>query len=246
MRTSRDLPSPGPGPRRTAVVFDLDGTLVDSEPNYYEAGRRVLLRYGVPGFSWEEHERFIGIGTRETLEVLRREHGIAAPVDELLAAKNREYLALAGAHTEVFPRMRAFVDLLHGSGVPMAVASGSSRAAIDAVLAATGLGGRISAVVSAEEVAGGKPEPDVFLEAARRLGVAPERCVVVEDSAPGVQAARRAGMRCIAVPYVPGAADDPALAGADLLFPGGQGEFDARRAWRWLADSDRTLRRTTR
>ncbi|MFD8549102.1 HAD family hydrolase [Streptomyces sp. NPDC059649] len=226
--------TPGtPGPP-APVIFDLDGTLVDSEPNYYEAGRRLLAGYGVPDFSWEQHARFIGIGTRETLEILRAEFGIDAPLDELLAGKNRLYLELARAHTEVFPEMRRFVGRLSAAGHPMAVASGSSRAAIEAVLAGTGLDGPLATVVSAEEVAHGKPEPDVFLEAARRLGVAPADCVVLEDAAPGALAAARAGMRCIAVPYVSGTADDPGFAGAGLLFRGGQREFTARAAYAWL------------
>lgn len=216
------------------VIFDLDGTLVDSEPNYYEAGRRLLADHGVPDFSWEQHARFIGIGTRETLEVLSAEFGIDAPVDELLAGKNRLYLELARAHTEVFPEMRRLVRWLSAAGHPMAVASGSSRAAIEAVLAGTGLDGLLPTVVSAEEVARGKPEPDVFLEAARRLGVAPAECVVLEDAAPGALAAARAGMRCIAVPYVRGTADDPGFAGAGLLFRGGQRDFTARAAYEWL------------
>lgn len=216
------------------VIFDLDGTLVDSEPNYYEAGRRLLARYGVPDFSWEHHTRFIGIGTRETLSTLRTEYGIEAPVDELLAGKNALYLELAGASSKVFPQMRAFVERLHEDGVPMAVASGSSRAAIEAVLAVTGLDKRIPLFVSAEEVAHGKPAPDVFLEAARRLGAEPADCVVVEDAAPGAEAARAAGMRCIAVPYVTATAGDPAFTGAELLFAGGQGEFTARAAYDWL------------
>ncbi|MGY4971103.1 HAD family hydrolase [Streptomyces nigrescens] len=216
------------------VIFDLDGTLVDSEPNYYEAGRRLLADHGVPDFSWEHHTRFIGIGTRETLETLRREFGLDAPVEELLAGKNRVYLELARAHTEVFPEMRVFVERLSAAGHPMAVASGSSRAAIEAVLAGTGLDALLTTVVSAEEVAHGKPEPDVFLEAARRLGVAPADCVVLEDAAPGALAAHRAGMRCIAVPYVAGTVDDPAFARAGLLFKGGQGEFTAQAAYDWL------------
>lgn len=216
------------------VIFDLDGTLVDSEPNYYEAGRRLLAGYGVPDFSWEHHARFIGIGTRETLEILSREFGIDAPLEELLAGKNRTYLELARAHTEVFPEMRAFVERLAAAGHPMAVASGSSRAAIEAVLSGTGLDALLTTVVSAEEVAHGKPTPDVFLEAARRLGVDPARCVVLEDAAPGALAAHRAGMRCIAVPYVTATADDPAFASAGLLFKGGQGEFTARAAYDWL------------
>ncbi|MEU9112663.1 HAD family phosphatase [Streptomyces sp. NPDC048483] len=218
----------------TPVIFDLDGTLVDSEPNYYEAGRRLLAGYGVTDFRWEHHARFIGIGTRETLEILRREFGIDAPVEELLAGKNRAYLELARTHTAVFPEMGELVRQLHAAGHPMAVASGSSRAAIEAVLDGTGLNALLTTTVSAEEVARGKPEPDVFLEAARRMGVAPGTCVVLEDAPPGALAAHRAGMRCIAVPYVTETAGDPAFAHVGLLFRGGQGEFTARAAYEWL------------
>ncbi len=121
------------------VIFDLDGTLVDSEPNYYESGRRTLERHGVPDFTWEQHAPFIGIGTMETLEILRERYGLSAPVEVLLAEQNAAYLELARTGAEVFPQMRKFVERLHSEGVPMAVASGSSLAAIDAVLAGTGL-----------------------------------------------------------------------------------------------------------
>ncbi|WP_406417019.1 HAD family phosphatase [Streptomyces sp. NBC_00873] len=218
-----------------SVIFDLDGTLVDSEPNYYEAGRRLLARHGVPDFTWEHHTRYIGISTRETLTALRAEYGIATPVDELLAGQDALYLELARSSTEVFPEMRKFVERLHQEGIATAVASGSSRAAIEAVLAGTGLGAYVTVYVSADEVAHGKPAPDVFLEAARRLGAAPGDCVVLEDAAPGVAAAHAAGMRCIAVPYVASTADDPAFATAGLLFRGGQGEFTAQTAYDWLA-----------
>lgn len=220
--------------RTTPVIFDLDGTLVDSEPNYYEAGRRLLAHYGVHNFTWEHHTRFIGIGTRETLEILQEEFGISAPLEDLLQAKNRIYLELASAHTEVYPAMRKFVERLHTAGHPMAVASGSSRAAIEAILTGTGLGEHIDTLVSAEEVERGKPGPDVFLEAARRLGVNPAACVVLEDSPPGAVAAHRAGMRCIAIPYVRGTEDDPSFKTAGLVFRGGQDEFTAEAAYTWL------------
>lgn len=216
----------------TSVIFDLDGTLVDSEPNYYASGRRTLERHGVTGFTWEEHARFIGIGTLETLEILKDRYGIAARVEQLLAEQNETYLELARAGTEVFPQMRKLVARLHAEGVPMAVASGSSREAIDAVLAGTGLDSLLTTAVSAEEVARGKPAPDVFLEAARRLGAAPADCVVFEDAAPGARAARAAGMDCVAIPYVPDTAHDPAFAAARLLFRGGQRESARRRRTR--------------
>ncbi|MFG2990596.1 HAD family hydrolase [Streptomyces sp. NPDC048257] len=217
-----------------SVIFDLDGTLVDSEPHYYESGRRTLERHGVPDFTWEQHSRFIGIGTLETLEILRDRYGIRTPVEQLLAEQNAAYLELARTRTEVFPEMRKFVERLHTEGAPIAVASGSSLEAIDAVLAGTGLDALLTTAISAEEVTHGKPAPDVFLEAARRLGAEPADCVVVEDAAPGVRAAHAAGMACMAIPYAPEIAGDPAFASAGLLFPGGQPEFSADAAYEWL------------
>lgn len=222
-----------------SVVFDLDGTLVDSEPNYYEAGRLTLAEYGVPDFSWAEHERYVGISTRETIADWRERYGLRAPVEELLSVKNRHYLGLARASTQEYPEMRAFVELLAADGVPMAVASGSSPEAIEAILAGTGLDAYLRIVVSAEEVAHGKPAPDVFLEAARRLGADPADCVVLEDAAPGAAAAHAAGMRCIAIPYVAAQADAPEFATAGLLLRGGQREFTARAAYDWLTRSAR-------
>ncbi|MCL7426590.1 HAD family phosphatase [Streptomyces sp. YS415] len=218
-----------------SVIFDLDGTLVDSEPNYYEAGRQTLAEHGVPDFSWSEHERYVGISTLETVTDWKARYGLRASVEELLAAKNRRYLGLARASTRAYPEMRKFVELLASDGVAMVVASGSSREAIEAVLAGTGLDGHLRTIVSAEEVDHGKPAPDVFLEAARRLGAEPADCVVLEDAAPGAAAAHAAGMRCIAIPYVAAQAGAPEFATAGLLLRGGQPEFTARAAYEWLA-----------
>ncbi|MFF7560478.1 HAD family hydrolase [Streptomyces pseudovenezuelae] len=222
-----------------SVIFDLDGTLVDSEPNYYEAGRQTLAAHGVPDFTWADHERYVGISTQETVTRWKSLYGLRASVAELLADKNRRYLALARTATRVYPEMRAFVELLAAEGVPMAVASGSSAAAIDAILAGTGLDAYLRTTVSADEVDRGKPAPDVFLEAARRLGAEPAHCVVLEDAAPGAAAAHAAGMRCIAIPYLAAQADAPEFARAGLLLRGGQEEFTARAAHDWLARSRR-------
>ncbi|MEV5431754.1 HAD family phosphatase [Streptomyces sp. NPDC052701] len=222
-----------------SVIFDLDGTLVDSEPNYYEAGRLTLAEHGVADFGWADHERYVGISTQETVADWKERYGLSASVEELLAAKNRRYLELARGSTRVYPEMAGFVGLLAAEGVPMAVASGSSPQAIAAVLAGTGLDAYLHTVVSADEVAHGKPAPDVFLEAARRLGASPADCVVLEDAAPGAAAAHAAGMRCIALPYVAAQADAPEFATADLLLRGGQREFTARGAYEWLVRSAR-------
>ncbi|GAA3775920.1 HAD family phosphatase [Streptomyces coacervatus] len=223
-----------------SVIFDLDGTLVDSEPNYYEAGRQTLAEHGVPDFSWAEHERYVGVSTLETAVLWKQKYALAASVDELLADTNRRYLELARAATRAYPEMRKFVELLATEGVPMAVASGSSPEAIEAILAGTGLDAYLRTVVSADEVPRGKPAPDVFLEAARRLGVTPADCVVLEDAAPGAAAAYSAGMRCIAIPYVAAQSGAPEFATADLLLRGGQAGFTARGAYDWLVRSARS------
>lgn len=220
---------------RTAVVLDLDGTLVDSEPNYYEASRALLADRTGREYTWADNEQYVGISSHETLALWRREYGIAASVAELLADLDRRYLALARARTPVYPEMRKLVERLHDAGVPMAVASGSSRAAIGAILAGTGLDAQLTTFVSAEEVPRGKPAPDVFLAAAALLGAEPADCVVFEDAAPGAAAAHAAGMRCVAIPYVAAHADDPAFADAELLFRGGQEEFTAQAALDVLA-----------
>ncbi|MCT9138402.1 HAD family hydrolase [Streptomyces violarus] len=220
-----------------SVIFDLDGTLVDSEPNYYEAGRQTLAEHGVPDFSWADHERYVGISTQETVADWRERYGLRASVEELFTVKNRRYLELARGSTRAYPEMRRFVELLAAEDVPMAVASGSSPEAIEAVLSGTGLDACLRTVVSADEVAHGKPAPDVFLEAARRLGADPAGCVVLEDAAPGAAAAHAAGMRCIAIPYVPTQADAPEFATAGLLLRGGQEEFTAQTAFDWLVRS---------
>ncbi|MEU1405956.1 HAD family phosphatase [Streptomyces sp. NPDC005728] len=219
-----------------AVIFDLDGTLVDSEPNYYEAGRQTLAEHGVPDFTWAEHESYVGISTLETVAIWRERYGLSAPVDELFDATNRRYLELARTHTQTYPEMQKFVELLAAEDVPLAVASGSSPEAIEAILAGTGLDTFLRTAVSADEVAHGKPAPDVFLEAARRLGADPADCVVLEDSAAGAAAAHAAGMRCIAVPYVAAQAGAPEFATSALLLRGGHTEFTAQSAYTWLTD----------
>ncbi|MEW2623708.1 HAD family phosphatase [Streptomyces sp. NPDC048106] len=220
-----------------AVIFDLDGTLVDSEPNYYEASRRALAEYGVPGYTWGDHESYVGISMPETVLLWRQRYGLRAPAAELLAAADRRYLELARDRTRVYPEMRAFLELLAADGVPTAVASGSTPEAVSAVLTATDLQGLLRVVVSAADVRCGKPAPDTFLEAARRLGADPRDCVVLEDAAPGAAAAHAAGMRCIAVPYVAGQADEPGFGTASLLLRGGQREFTARSAYAWLRET---------
>lgn len=218
-----------------AVIFDFDGTLVDSEPNYFQANRALLAQHGIP-FDETDNQRYVGASSLDMMHDFVARHGLPGPPRALVEQRDRLYLAIAEGSTRVFPGMLRFLDLVQGSRLPVAVASGSSLAVIRRLLAVVGLADRFDQVLSAEQVARGKPAPDVFLEAARRLRQAPRSCVVVEDSAPGVAAAFRAGMRCIAVPERLQPSRSGPFRTADLLFPDGMAGFDPDRAFAWIRD----------
>jgi HAD superfamily hydrolase (TIGR01509 family) len=216
-----------------AVIFDLDGTLLDTEENYYEADRRVLAAHGIP-FSKEDKRRYIGGSTRDMMIDVQRRFDLPATPDELIASKNALYLEIAREATVLYPEMARLLELVRARGLPVAIASGSSPGVLRTVLEAVGLIPGMEVVVSAEEVPRGKPHPDVFEEAARRLGIPAHECVAVEDSRQGVEAAKRAFMRCIAVPYLTDQPLSDRFAMADLLFEKGMKSFDADVAFRWI------------
>jgi HAD superfamily hydrolase (TIGR01509 family) len=218
-----------------AVIFDLDGVLVDSEPNYLESERILLGAHGIT-FTAGMKVPYIGMSTREMLARVVVEFGLEAPLGTLVDQKNAIYLRLAAVHTPVNAPMRTLLELLHHHEYPLALASGSSAAAIEVVLSHTGLGSFFDVVVSADSVARGKPEPDLFLEAAQRLGVIPAACLVVEDSGYGVTAARRAGMRCIAIPYRGELSMNDAFAEADLLLGDSMANVDGAAVFAWIRD----------
>ena len=220
----------GPNPVR-AVIFDLDGVLVDSEPLLYEAERVALAAYGAE-LTPAIKEPFIGLGARDVLAALARRFDLDVDLDELGARKMAAYLDLVPRVTGFAPTT-GLARALQAEGVPLAIASGSTPEAIDAALGAIGLRDAFPVRVSTQEVASGKPAPDVFLLAAWRLDVDPGACLVVEDAVPGVRAARAAGMRCIAIPSVTDPLD-AAFAEADLLVPGGTAQAEAGTLLDWV------------
>jgi len=198
-----------------AVVFDLDGVLVDSEQVWDEI-RETLARER--GGRWHERAQvdMMGMSSGEWSRYMHDVIGLAdAPEDinaevvERILARYRQELPLVDGGVDAVERLAPDFHL--------AVASSSNRPVIDAVLDTAGLSELFEVTVSSDEVERGKPAPDVYVEAARRLGVAPERCAAVEDSANGIRSARAAGMRVIAIPnhrYPPA---DEALAAADVV-----------------------------
>lgn len=216
-----------------AFLFDLDGTIVDSEPLHFESEQRLLAEQGI-SFTLEQKNQYVGLSTEKIIQRLIEDLGLQGEVEELVAKKTDYYLELVREKLQVYPQMKPFITNLHAAGVPLAIASGSSLEIIHPVLAATKIQAFFSVITSAEEVDKGKPAPDVFLKAAHRLEVDPADCVVVEDSIYGVQAAQAAGMKCIAIPYLTQSASMDSFQKADLLFAKGMESFDHQKALAWF------------
>jgi len=181
-----------------AVIFDMDGVLVDSEPNWEQARIELAEAYGR---RWsEEHQRkAMGSATVEWASLMREALSLPLSVDDVIDEIRRRMVAHYERHLPLLPGALAAVRLA-ASAYPVALASGSMTALIEYVLAATGLDRVMTAVVYGDSIPRGKPAPDIYLEAARRLAVAPADCVGVEDSGNGIRALRAAGMKAIAVP----------------------------------------------
>jgi HAD superfamily hydrolase (TIGR01509 family) len=182
-----------------AVIFDMDGVLVDSEPLGFEAMRQVMARHGV-AYTEVDNEQFLGVTTPESCRILKARHRLAPSAQELTRDYVERLLVLIEGRPRPMAGVPAVLATLHDAGYPMALASSAEPELIAANVEALGLGRYFKAVVSGAEVRRSKPAPDIFLEAARRLGVAPAVCLVVEDSRNGLLAAKAAGMACAVVP----------------------------------------------
>jgi pseudouridine-5'-monophosphatase len=202
-----------------AVIWDLDGTLLDTEPLYTEAVQAVVGRYGKT-YDWSLKRRIVGGDARVGAALVIRELGIPLGVDEYLRERDVVLHELF-KNTPAAPGVVSLVRALHGIGVPLAIATSANRALTELKLARHDWVGCFSAIVCAGDpgIARAKPAPDLFLAAARALGVAPEQCLVLEDAPNGVAAARAAGMDVIAIvdPHMCGADYTGALACLDSL-----------------------------
>jgi beta-phosphoglucomutase family hydrolase len=187
------------GPEQ-AFIFDLDGTLADTMPAHFVAWTTVAGRYGL-SFPERRFYSMGGMPTAKIAAVLIAEAGLTLDAEAVALEKERTYvdgLMAAGAVIRPIEPVLAIARQRRAEG-PLAVASGSVRRLVDRTLAALGITDWFGAVVTAEDTRRHKPEPDVFLEAARRLGAEPARCTVYEDTDIGLEAARRAGMRPVDV-----------------------------------------------
>lgn len=198
-----------------AVIFDLDGILLDSEQVWDEARKQLAKERGG---RWHERAQrdMMGMSSPEWSRYMHDVIGLPEPPEEINREVVERMVKLYREHLPVMPGAREAVERL-AAHRPLGLASSSNRELIDLTLELLGVGNLFKATVSSEEVPRGKPAPDVYLEAARTLGVEPTRAAAIEDSENGIRAAKAAGMRVIAIPNPHFPPAEHALAQADVL-----------------------------
>jgi beta-phosphoglucomutase len=190
-----------------AVIFDFNGIIVDDEPIHFELFQKVFAEEGIELSKDAYYARYLGFDDRGAFSFGYGEHNRLLSQDkltELIDRKAQYYQQAIRNHVAIFPGVKQLVATL-ADNLPLAVASGALRQEIETILTTAGLINHFSAIVSAEDVERGKPEPDIFLKALAALNgrqgnpIQAGECVVIEDSKEGIKGARRAGMKCLAV-----------------------------------------------
>jgi HAD superfamily hydrolase (TIGR01509 family) len=199
-----------------AILFDMDGVLMDSEPLHLRA-TRFALGDRARSYTERDNQAFFGATDTEMFRVLRILLDLDASTDELVHRKQQHLVSLIRAEGRGLPGVPDIPLRFREAGFRLGLVSASARPVIDAILQAVGLRETFQTVVCGDEVARGKPAPDGYLMAARRLAVQPERCFVVEDTRNGVLAAKAAGMTVAAVPGPSTIHED--FSPADLVLP---------------------------
>jgi HAD superfamily hydrolase (TIGR01509 family) len=195
--------------RPIAALLDFDGVLVDSEPTWDAADRRLVESWGAT-FRPEVKRLVMGRKQDDSTRILLAEHGLAASPERIVEARRLREAWMREAYATTIPSIdgaRELLEGLAGRGIPTAIATATPADLVRVALERFGFAKAVRVLATAEEVPNGKPAPDVFLLAAARLGVTPERAAVLEDSEAGIRAARAAG--CLAVwlqnPHAPAA-----------------------------------------
>lgn len=201
-----------------AVIFDMDGLMLDTETLAREAWYGAMRRWGY-ALTDDVYLRVLGTTAERTREIFREAFGPDIPIEAIYDQKQR-YVdqAIESGRLTLKPGLIELLDWLEAMRIPKAVASSTARAMVLKKLNRVNLAGRFGAIVGGDEVTHGKPAPDIFLEAARRLDAPPRCCIALEDSENGVRAAHAAGMRVIMVPDLK-APDDSVRALANWVVP---------------------------
>jgi len=181
-----------------AILFDMDGILIKSEPLWRESKNIILERHGLGKFSHIPMGT-MGMTNKEAMETIMQISGLGGDVNTLVEERASIVLSLAEQKLELFEGVKELIAEAKEKGMRTAVATASPQRILDWVLERFEMRGMFDGYANGDNGVRGKPNPDIFLRAAEAIGVPPEECVVIEDAPHGIEAARRAGMKCIAV-----------------------------------------------
>lgn len=186
------------GTKLDAVLFDMDGVIIDSEPLWSEAEKRLLARRNL-SYSPSLKTAMMGRDAKGAVRLLREHYSLTDSVEELIGERNHLIAELFKEDLKTIPGALELVRSVIAEGIITGLVSSSSQPLIELALEKIGATGLFAITLSGDQVARGKPAPDVYITAAERLGVKPEHCLVIEDAPHGVAAAKHAGMCCLAI-----------------------------------------------
>ena len=198
-----------------AVIWDVDGVLIDSGEQHRRAWEQLAREEGLP---YSDAAFWATFGMRNA-DIFPRMFGVSGPPERIVALGDRKeaiYRALLAENAVALPGAKELLAALHAAGYRQALGSSAPPANLEAIISLLGIASFLNAIVSGEQVAHGKPAPDIFLAAAERLQIPPAHCLVIEDAPAGIAAAHAGGMRCLAVRRA-GQPDAPGLDAADAL-----------------------------
>jgi len=180
-----------------AVIFDMDGVIVDSEPIHFESDKMTMKHYGKE-ISDEELNNYVGISNPEMWTDFKEKYRLSATLEEILEKQiSFKKILIGSKRLEPIDGIRELLCKLKSGAIKIGLASSSSRELIELILNNIGIKESFEVIISAEDVQKSKPAPDIFLAASERLGLDPSTCLVIEDSRHGVKASKLAGMKCI-------------------------------------------------
>ncbi|MGH4139365.1 HAD family hydrolase [Clostridium sp.] len=200
-----------------AVIFDMDGVIIDSEPTHIKLENETYKKLGIE-ITEDEHHSFVGATSNYMWEALKNKYKLNQTIEELTQYdRNKYFKHLNSDECEILliDGVKDLIEELHGNGVKLAIASSSPLNVIDAIAKKFHIEEYFEAFVTGDDVKRSKPEPDIFIFAAKKLGVSAENCIVIEDSHNGVLAARKAGMKCVGINSDPEGRQD--ISTADLV-----------------------------
>jgi HAD superfamily hydrolase (TIGR01509 family) len=182
-----------------ALIFDLDGVLADSEPWWNQIDAKLLAEHGV-NYRGEYHRNVLGVSYRLAVEFYKNTFQVSASVDELMRRRGEIATDFFANRVDLFPSAKMTLEQLRDMKLPLAIATSSVSASARPLLDRTGIRSLFTVVVTGDEVHQGKPHPDIYVRAAKKLGISPEACLVIEDSLAGMAAGKAANMRVAAIP----------------------------------------------